>query len=112
MTDLPEIDWQARLRAAVEETLRKQAAKRDERRAMKTRRDAGLERRHAAKLARQDAAALIDVSGSRCRYLVSEQPPTPCPNERAPGAELCRPHLVRAAHLARRLGLDVEGPRP
>ncbi|MET8150240.1 hypothetical protein ACIBSW_13115 [Actinoplanes sp. NPDC049668] len=51
---MPEpIDWEARLRAAVEETLRKRAQRRDERAEFKRRRDYGLQQRHAAKLARQ-----------------------------------------------------------
>lgn len=52
MSEMPEIDWQARLRAAVEETLRKAAARRVERAELKARRKVGLERRHARKLAR------------------------------------------------------------
>ncbi|WP_030443148.1 hypothetical protein [Actinoplanes subtropicus] len=98
-------EWQERLQAATAATLRKQAEKRDERRKRQAHRDAGLQQRHSGKLARIDAAAAVDTTGTRCRYLVSETPPEPCSNERLPGAELCRPHLQHAAALARRLGL-------
>jgi hypothetical protein len=55
MSELPEIDWEARLRAAVEETLRRAAARRVERAELKARRNVGLQRRHAQKLAAADA---------------------------------------------------------
>lgn len=100
-------DWPQRLEAAVAETLRKRAAQRDEREQKARRRDAGLKQRHARKAERLTEAALIDETGTRCRYLVSEDPPTLCPNERLPGAEFCGPHLTRAVKLARRLGLDL-----
>jgi hypothetical protein len=109
MTQIEPIDWEARLRAAVAETLCKRAAQRDEREQKTRRRDAGLTQRQAAKLARLDAAAVVDTSGTRCRYVVAEQPLTPCPNERLPGCELCRPHLTRAVQFARRIGLNPEG---
>lgn len=46
-------EWQERLRAAVEETLRRRAAKKAERLEFQTRRNHGLVQRHAAKLARK-----------------------------------------------------------
>lgn len=46
------IDWDERLRAAVEATLRKRAAKRAERAEFKRRRDYGLVQRYALKTAR------------------------------------------------------------
>lgn len=52
MTEFEPIDWEARLRAAVEETLRKRAKRRAERLEFQTRRNYGLQARHAAKLAR------------------------------------------------------------
>lgn len=52
MTEFEPIDWEGRLRAAVEETLRKRAQRRAERVETKRRRDYGLQQRHAAKLAR------------------------------------------------------------
>lgn len=52
MINPPEIDWDARLRAAVAETLRKREAKAAERREFKARRDAGLVQRYALKAAR------------------------------------------------------------
>jgi hypothetical protein len=106
-----EIDCDARLKASAQAALKAKDAKRQERAATKKRRDYGVQARHREKLAWIDAAAVVDTSGTRCRYLVSEQPPTPCPNERVPGGELCRPHLARAAQLARRLGLNLEGER-
>lgn len=48
-------DWEARLRAAVEETLRRRAARREERRQLAEARAAGLEERHRRKLARTAA---------------------------------------------------------
>lgn len=101
------IDWEERLRQGVEKTLRQRADRREEREQKTQRRDAGLVQRHARKVGRLKAAALVDESGTRCRYLVSEEPPRLCPNERLPGAELCSPHLTRAVQLARRLGLDL-----
>jgi hypothetical protein len=57
MTAMSEpIDWDARIRAAVAETLRKRARRRAERQELDTRRQAGLIRRHAAKLARNRQA--------------------------------------------------------
>ncbi|WP_433361939.1 hypothetical protein ACQPZX_29420 [Actinoplanes sp. CA-142083] len=116
MSDVPnpysDEEWQQRLAQAVGKTLHKKAAARDERRERQARRDAGLKQRHSTKLTQHDAATVVDESGSRCRYLVSEAPPRPCPNERLPGGEWCRPHLTRAVQLARRLGLDMEGERP
>lgn len=109
MTEIEPIDWDRRLREATAETLRKKAERREERESKTARRDAGLKQRHARKLARNAAAAVVDPSGTRCRYLVSETPPTPCPNERMPGGELCRPHLAHALQLAHRLGLNTEG---
>lgn len=50
--DMEPIDWEARLRASVEETLRKREAKRAERQMFAVRRMHGLAARHAAKLAR------------------------------------------------------------
>lgn len=46
------IDWDARLRAAVEATLARRAERRNERAALATSRRRGLEQRHANKLAR------------------------------------------------------------
>jgi hypothetical protein len=105
-------EWQERLQDAVAETLRRRDARRAEREQRAEERRIGVDRRNARKLARLDAAAVVDERGSRCRYLVSETPPTPCPNERAPGADFCSPHLTRAVQLARRLGFAPEGNRP
>jgi hypothetical protein len=46
------IDWDARLRAAVAETVAKRQARQAERRKLDARRQVGLQQRHAAKLAR------------------------------------------------------------
>jgi hypothetical protein len=46
------IDWEQRLRAAVEQTLARRIAQRDERADKQRRRNYGLEQRHARKLAR------------------------------------------------------------
>jgi hypothetical protein len=54
MTENPEpIDWDARLRAAVEKTLAEKARRRAERLEFQTRRNHGLVARHARKLARK-----------------------------------------------------------
>lgn len=107
MTEIEMPDWQQRQDAAAAEAERKRAERRQTRRGFDARRDLGLERRHAEKAARLEAAAVIDEGGRRCHYLVSEAPARLCPNERLPGAEFCRPHLVRAVELARRLGLEL-----
>jgi hypothetical protein len=52
--DIPEIDWEARLRAAVEETLRKRARRNAERAEFKRRRNHGLKARHQQKLNRKE----------------------------------------------------------
>jgi hypothetical protein len=52
MSDIEPIDWDARLQAAVEETLRKRAQRKAERLEFKRRRDYGLKARYAAKEAR------------------------------------------------------------
>ncbi|GIE79076.1 hypothetical protein Aph02nite_50260 [Actinoplanes philippinensis] len=65
-------EWQERLRAAVEQTLAKRAARQAEREAFKARRAAGLKARHLAKLARDGALPLC------CRE--SDDPP--CPQHR------------------------------
>lgn len=57
MTGIEPIDWDARLRAAVEETLRKREARRNERETFARRRNHGLKARHAAKLARNSPPA-------------------------------------------------------
>jgi hypothetical protein len=53
MTGFEPVDWEARLRDQLAEHQRRQAAKRAERAAFAERRRAGLEARHAAKLARK-----------------------------------------------------------
>ena len=112
MTETEEQEWQERLAAMKDEAGRRKVAKAVERGEKAMRREYGTAARHAIKQARIDAAAVVDQSGTRCHYLISEEPPEPCPNERVPGGELCRPHLARAAELARRLGLIVEGELP
>lgn len=52
MTEIEPIDWEGRLRSAVEETVRKREAKREERRQFAEARQIGLQRRHAAKESR------------------------------------------------------------
>lgn len=49
------IDWDLRLRSAVEQTIAKRQARRVERAALKVRRDAGLRARHGTNLARGEA---------------------------------------------------------
>lgn len=106
MIEIQPTDWQQRLRAAVAATLRQRAACAAERRELAARRRAGLDRRHATKLARLESVVSIGQSTDRrCRYLVQEVPSTRCPNESAPGFPLCRPHLTAVAALAKRIGL-------
>jgi len=51
-----EPEWRARVRAAVERTVRRRAARSEERKVLAARRAAGLQTRHATRLARADAA--------------------------------------------------------
>lgn len=71
-TGFEPIDWDARLRAAVEQTLEKQEARRITRAEFRARRDAGLQARHAEKLARNGVLPLC------CR----EADTPPCPQHR------------------------------
>lgn len=57
-------EWQQRLARAVEETLRRKAARRAERTEFKTRRDFGLVQRHAQKLNRNAAESLAAQQNS------------------------------------------------
>lgn len=57
MSDL-DIDWDARLRAAVEKTLADRAARKAERQEFQRRRDFGLEARYRNKTARNQEAAM------------------------------------------------------
>lgn len=68
------IDWEERLRIAVEETLRKRELRRQERQEFKARRDAGLEIRHRTKLARNRQENAMTSTPPCCAGL-SE----PCP---------------------------------
>ncbi|WP_127501956.1 hypothetical protein [Actinoplanes solisilvae] len=104
------IDWENRLRTAVEKTLEARGERRREREELAARRAAGLERRHAARLARDVAAAVIPKPNGRCRYLVDEG--QMCPVAAVPTSTLCRPHLTAAARLALRLGLVAGTDRP
>jgi hypothetical protein len=56
-TDIKPIDWEARIQAAVAETLQKRQARRAERQELDVRRQAGLTARHARKLARNRRAS-------------------------------------------------------
>jgi hypothetical protein len=58
VTVIEPTDWEARLQAAVAETLRKRARRREERRQFGARRRAGLVARHRDKLLRQEAAQI------------------------------------------------------
>ena len=61
MTDIAPIDWEARLRNAVAETLRVRAERRRERAELAERRAHGLTQRHRRKLARRATPAPGDV---------------------------------------------------
>jgi len=52
MTEIPPIDWKARLEASQAAYVKRQEARKAERAEFKRRRDAGLRVRHAAKFAR------------------------------------------------------------
>ncbi|BEL09195.1 hypothetical protein Q0Z83_073860 [Actinoplanes sichuanensis] len=66
------VDWDARLRSAVEQTLAKRQAREQERREFKARRGAGLEQRYAEKLAR----------GGKLPLCCAEAEFAPCPQHR------------------------------
>lgn len=73
------IDWDARIRDAVAETLRKRDARRTERQELAERRTAGLAARHARKLGRQTRTqpqrgrrGVVVDQGDR-----DQEPPTP-----------------------------------
>jgi hypothetical protein len=69
------MDWQERLRAAVAETLRYRAARRDLRRELDARRRAGLTARHREKLARNRQEDTMPNVPPCCR----ESPDRLCP---------------------------------
>jgi hypothetical protein len=99
MTAMSEpIDWDARLRAAVAETVAKRQGRRDERSAMAERRDHGLAQRHAAKLARKPPCCAETASGT-CEQHAQQQ---------RTGREMLR--LRRGGAI--RLGGDVVPTRP
>lgn len=110
MTEFEPIDWEARLRAAVEETLRKRAQRRAERLEFQTRRAYGLQQRHAAKLQRIEGGM---TNRDQCRYLTRHgNQCTGEPVDATTEAEalLCRRHLGYLLELLKASGFTITAP--
>jgi hypothetical protein len=107
MTENPEsIDWDARLRASVEATLRAREARRAERQEFALRRMHGLAARHAAKLNR-----INQEKAMKCRYL--NRYAVQCTGEAVdPDGEvlLCTRHLGNALELLKVRGFTITAP--